>query len=198
MRIGVLALQGDFKNHLALLEVLGVDAIPVIRATELESVDGLIIPGGESTTIAKLAANFDLFEPIRAAIANGLPVLGTCAGLILLANSIVDGVEGQLTFGGLDVVVRRNAFGGQQESFETSLAFKGLDAEVKAPFIRAPLIESVGQGVSIDATLADGRTVAVSHGNLMGIAFHPEIVGETGVHAKFIELVRANLKSSIS
>lgn len=197
MRIGVLALQGDFREHIAVLQSLGVEVVPVIRSAELENLDGLVIPGGESTTISKLATNFGLYDPIRSAISNGLPVFGTCAGLILLANSIIDGVAGQRTFGGLDIVVRRNAFGGQQESFETSIMFKGVDTPVSAAFIRAPLIETVGPDVSVDGILPDGRIVAVSQGNLMGIAFHPEVVGESRVHEKFLDLVRSNQKSNV-
>ena len=189
MPIGVLALQGDFREHINLLLELGVECIPVIRKSELNGIDGLVIPGGESTTIGRLAVNFGLLEPIRSAIGDGLPVLGTCAGLIMLADRLLDGVADQQTFGGLDVSVRRNAFGGQQQSFETTLNFRGIDGDVRAAFIRAPIIESVGPQAQVDATLDDGRIVAVSQGNLMGIAFHPEMLGETRIHARFLELV---------
>ena len=189
MPIGVLALQGDFREHINLLLELGVECIPVIRTSELNGIDGLVIPGGESTTIGRLAVNFGLLEPIRSAIGDGLPVLGTCAGLIMLADRLLDGVADQQTFGGLDVSVRRNAFGGQQQSFETTLNFRGIDGDVRAAFIRAPIIESVGPQAQVDATLDDGRIVAVSQGNLMGIAFHPEMLGETRIHARFLELV---------
>lgn len=189
MPIGVLALQGDFREHINLLLELGVECIPVIRTSELNGIDGLVIPGGESTTIGRLAVNFGLLEPIRSAIGGGLPVLGTCAGLIMLADRLLDGVADQQTFGGLDVSVRRNAFGGQQQSFETTLNFRGIDGDVRAAFIRAPIIESVGPQAQVDATLDDGRIVAVSQGNLMGIAFHPEMLGETRIHARFLELV---------
>lgn len=189
MLIGVLALQGDFREHIDLLAEIGVACKPVIRPTELHEIDGLVIPGGESTTMGKLATNFGLMDPIRSAIANGLPAFGTCAGLIMLADRLVDGAPDQQTFGGLDVTVRRNAFGAQQESFETSLKFRGIDEAVSAAFIRAPIIESVGPMAQIDSTLDDGRIVAVSQQNLMGIAFHPEMLGEKRIHAKFLELV---------
>jgi 5'-phosphate synthase pdxT subunit len=150
----------------------------------------LVIPGGESTTIAKLARIFDLFEPIQDAIRAGLPVFGTCAGLILLSNQIVDGIEGQETFGGLDTVVRRNAFGHQTESFETALDFAGIVGnQVEAAFIRAPIIESVGKNVEVLSTLASGAIVAVRQGNILGISFHPEITGENRVHQYFVELM---------
>ena len=192
VRIGVLALQGDFREHIATLRAIGVEAIEVRRASELEQIDGLIIPGGESTAIQKLAQAFDVFEPIRAFIASGKPVLGTCAGLILLADKIEDGIEGQETFGGLPVVVRRNAFGNQLDSFETELAFKGITGAVHAAFIRGPIIESVSDSVEVLAQLHDGRIVAVRKGNVIGISFHPEVTGETRIHAAFAELAQAS------
>jgi 5'-phosphate synthase pdxT subunit len=188
--IGVLALQGDVREHVRTLEAVGADTIQVRTPKELASVSGLVIPGGESTTIAKLARIFDLFEPIQDAIRAGLPVFGTCAGLILLSNQIVDGIEGQETFGGLDTVVRRNAFGHQTESFETALDFAGIVGnQVEAAFIRAPIIESVGKNVEVLSTLASGAIVAVRQGNILGISFHPEITGENRVHQYFVELM---------
>ena len=186
--IGVLALQGDVREHVRTLEAVGADTIQVRTPKELASVSGLVIPGGESTTIAKLARIFELFEPIQDAIKAGLPVFGTCAGLILLSNQIVDGIEGQETFGGLDTVVRRNAFGHQTESFETALDFAGIVGnQVEAAFIRAPIIESVGKNVEVLSTLPSGAIVAVRQGNILGISFHPEITGENRVHQYFVE-----------
>lgn len=185
--IGVLALQGDVREHLAVLEDLGVASVQVKKPAELDGIAGLIIPGGESTTISKLARIFGMFEPIRQAIADGLPVFGTCAGLILLSNHIADGIEGQETFGGLDTLVRRNAFGHQTESFETTLDFAGIYPDVAAVFIRAPIIESVGEGVQVLSKLEDGRIVAVRQGNLLGISFHPEVSGDNRVHKYFVE-----------
>lgn len=154
---------------------------------ELQSVDGLILPGGESTTIAKLSRIFGLFDPIKDAIAAGLPTFGTCAGLILLADKILDGIEGQETFGGLDVVVRRNAFGHQTESFEIDLEFRGIEgAPLTAAFIRAPIIESLGNSAEALATLPDGRVVAVRQQNILGISFHPEVTDEPRVHELFV------------
>lgn len=154
---------------------------------ELQSVDGLILPGGESTTIAKLSRIFGVFDPIKDAIAAGLPTFGTCAGLILLADKILDGIEGQETFGGLDVVVRRNAFGHQTESFEIDLEFRGIEgAPLTAAFIRAPIIESLGNSAEALATLPDGRVVAVRQQNILGISFHPEVTDEPRVHELFV------------
>lgn len=183
--IGVLALQGDFREHLQALERIGVEGVPVRTAKELDSVRGLIIPGGESTTIGKLARIFDLFDPLKRAIAAGLPTFGTCAGLIMLADKITDGIVDQETFGGLDVVVRRNAFGNQLDSFEADLSFKGIDHPVKAAFIRAPVITSVGSA-DVRSVLDDGRIVAVSQNNLLGISFHPEVTGDDSVHELFV------------
>lgn len=186
--IGVLALQGDVREHLATVAEVGAIGVEVRTVQQLASVGGLIIPGGESTTIAKLARIFDLFEPIRAAINDGLPTFGTCAGLILLADRILDGIEGQETFGGLDVTVRRNAFGHQSESFETNLAFAGISGEpVAAAFIRAPIITEVGPNAEKLAELDDGRVVAVKQNHLLGISFHPEISGEPRVHEYFLK-----------
>ena len=183
--IGVLALQGDFREHLQVFSRLGVDAVTVRTPKELSGVSGLVIPGGESTTIGKLATMFELFSPIKNAIANGLPTFGTCGGLILLADQITGGIEGQETFGGLDVTVSRNAFGNQLDSFEADLKFKGIDHDVHAAFIRAPVITEV-RSSEIRAELPDGRVVAVSQGNILGISFHPEVTGEDGVHELFL------------
>jgi 5'-phosphate synthase pdxT subunit len=190
--IGVLALQGDFREHLAVFESLGVDAVSVRRPEDLERVSGLVIPGGESTVIDKLSRLFGLAEPLKAAVASGLPVYGTCAGLIMLADSVRDAIDGQQTIGGLDVVVRRNAFGSQLDSFETDLDVPALgDEPVHAVFIRAPVVESVGAAVTVLSALDDGRVVAVEQGNLLGTSFHPEITGETRFHRYFVDKVRA-------
>ena len=185
--VGVLSLQGDFREHLQAFDRLGILAVSVKRRSELDSVSGLVIPGGESTTIGKLARIFDLFEPIRESIANGLPVFGTCAGLIMLADRITDGIVGQETFGGLDVVVQRNAFGNQLDSFEVDLPFKGIEGHLHAAFIRAPLITEVGSDVDIVARLEDGRIVGVRQANRLGISFHPEVTGEDRVHRYFYD-----------
>ncbi len=155
-RIGVLALQGDVREHLRVLAGLGVGAVPVRRTSELEAVDGLVVPGGESTTMAKLARTFDLFEPIRQRIKEGMPAFGTCAGMIMLADRIEDGVPGQETFGGLDITVRRNAFGRQVDSFEGDLDVAGLDAPVHAIFIRAPWVE--GSATTSRSSLVSTRS----------------------------------------
>lgn len=183
--VGVLALQGDFREHLQALARLGVDATPVRTAAELTKVSGLVIPGGESTTIGKLARIFNVFEPIQRAIANGLPTFGTCAGLIMLADQITGGIEGQETFGGLDVTVQRNAFGNQLDSFEADIQVQGIAVPVHAAFIRAPIISEV-RTAKVLATLPDGRIVAVSQGNVLGISFHPEVTGEDSVHELFV------------
>ena len=190
MPVGVLALQGDFREHIIALESCGADAIEVRTLAELNRCHGLIIPGGESTVIQKLATNYDLFEPIKNKIKSGLPTFGTCAGLIMLAEKIVDGIQGQIGFGGLDVSVRRNAFGNQLDSFETDLSFKGITGEpVHAAFIRAPIVEEVGPGVEVLSSLDDGRVVAVRAQNVMGIAFHLEVTGELRVHQLFLKMV---------
>ena len=190
--VGVLGLQGDFREHLQAFDRLGIPAVSVKKAAELSDISGLVIPGGESTTIGKLARIFEVFEPIKLAISEGLPVFGTCAGLIMLADTITDGIAGQETFGGLDVVVQRNAFGNQLDSFEVDLPFAGIDGTVHAAFIRAPLITSVGSSARVVASLEDGRVVGVTQGNRMGISFHPEVTGEDRIHSFFYEaLVRA-------
>ena len=185
--VGVLSLQGDFREHLQVFERLGISAIPVKRRAELESVSGLVLPGGESTTIGKLARIFDLFNSIVDAIQGGLPVFGTCAGLIMLADEITDGIVGQETFGGLDVVVQRNAFGNQLDSFEVDLPFEGIPDHVHAAFIRAPLITQVGPAANVVASLEDGRVVGVVQGNRLGISFHPEVTGEDRIHRYFYD-----------
>ena len=188
--IGVLALQGDFREHIAVLGQLDVDGIPVKRADQLRDIDGLIIPGGESSVIDKLSRLFGLAEPLTSAIRAGLPVYGTCAGLIMLADTIADAIEGQQSLGGFDLVVRRNAFGSQVDSFETELEVPVLgEPPVRAVFIRAPVVESVGPGVQILASLGDGRVVAVEQDNLLGTSFHPEIAGETRFHEYFLAKV---------
>ena len=191
-RVGVLALQGDFREHAHVLAKLGADVSLVRRPEELAAVDGLVIPGGESTVMDKLARTFGLQAPLKAAIAEGLPVYGTCAGLIMLADTVRDAITGQETLGGLDVVVRRNAFGSQNQSFETDLDIPALGEEpVHAVFIRGPVVESVGDAASPLASLADGRVVAVEQGNLLGTSFHPEITGEYRFHEYFLGKVRA-------
>ncbi len=191
-RVGVLALQGDFREHLAVLTSLGAVAVPVRRPDELAGVSGLVIPGGESTVMDKLSRTFGMAEPLRAAVDAGLPVYGTCAGLIMLADRVVDGSAGQRTLGGLDVAVRRNAFGGQNESFETDLLVPVVgDEPVHAVFIRAPVVTEVGPLATAVGVLDDGRVVAVEQGNLLGTSFHPEVTGELRFHARFLEKARA-------
>ncbi|WP_248150169.1 pyridoxal 5'-phosphate synthase glutaminase subunit PdxT [Microbacterium aoyamense] len=191
-RVGVLALQGDVREHARVLSGLGAEAVLVRRPSELAEVDGLVLPGGESSVIDKLSRAFGMQQPIRDAIAGGLPVYGTCAGLILLADRITDGIAGQQTFGGLDVTVRRNAFGSQVDSFETDLDVPALGAPpVHAVFIRAPLVEASGPDVETLASLDDGRIVAVRQGNLIGTAFHPEVTGEHRFHELFLRVVES-------
>jgi 5'-phosphate synthase pdxT subunit len=188
--VGVLALQGDFREHIAVLRGLGADAVPVRRPAELASVGGLVIPGGESSVMDKLSRTFGLAEPLKDAIAGGLPVYGTCAGLIMLADRVLDGIRDQQSLGGLDVSVRRNAFGSQLDSFETDLDIPAIGGEpMHAVFIRAPIVESVGERTTPLATLPDGRVVAVEQGNLLGTSFHPEITGDTRFHAYFLSKV---------
>ena len=199
--IGVLALQGDFREHADALSRIGVSHLKVRTVAELESVGGLIIPGGESTVMQKLSVAYGLFDPIRSKIATGLPVFGTCAGLIMLADDITDGIVGQETFGGLDVTVQRNAFGNQLDSFEVDLDFAGITngspetPPVHAAFIRAPLITRVGPGVEVVARIPEdplhphGGVVGVRQGNLLGISFHPEVTGEVRIHRLFAGIV---------
>ena len=192
MTVGVLALQGDFREHIAVLRALGANAVPVKRAQELAELDGLVIPGGESSVIDKLTRLFGLAEPLKAAIASGLPAYGTCAGLIMLSDVVLDAIDGQHSLGGLDIAIRRNAFGSQTESFEVDVDVPALgDPPVHAVFIRAPVVERVGKDVTVLCSLDDGRVVAVEQGNLLGTSFHPEITGETRFHEYFLEKVRS-------
>jgi 5'-phosphate synthase pdxT subunit len=194
LTIGVLALQGDVREHLHVLSVTGVQAVPVRRPDELAGIDGLVLPGGESTTIVKLARTFDLLEPLRTRISDGLPVFGSCAGMILLADRLVGGPEGQETFGGIDVTVRRNAFGRQVDSFEADLTVDGLEGgPLHAVFIRAPWVESVGPAATPLATVtagpAAGKVVVVRQGQLLATSFHPELTGDGRMHAYFCDMV---------
>jgi len=191
--VGVFALQGDVREHLRMLDGVGVRAVGVRRPSELDACDALVLPGGESTTMAKLARTFDLFEPIRKRLAGGMPTLGTCAGMILLADRIEDGAPGQETFGGLDATVRRNAFGRQVDSFEGDIAFEGLAEPVHAVFIRAPWVEQVGDDVEVLARVAGGeaagRIVAVRQRHLLATSFHPEWGGDDRVHRLLVDLI---------
>ena len=185
--VGVLALQGDVREHLAVLDRCGLDAIPVRLAGELERVDGLVLPGGESTTMSRLLRVFGLEAPLRRRLDDGMPTLSTCAGLILLARAILDGRTDQLALGVLDIEVRRNGYGRQVESFEVDLDVPAAGTEpVRAVFIRAPMIESSGPGVETLAEL-DGHAVAVASGSHLGLAFHPEISGDPRLHRLFLE-----------
>ncbi|MBU3642503.1 MAG: pyridoxal 5'-phosphate synthase glutaminase subunit PdxT [Candidatus Nanopelagicaceae bacterium] len=185
MRVGVLALQGDFREHIAALSAIGVEAIAVKTAEEINSVDALVLPGGESTTIAKLARIFEVFDLIKQKIKDGLPVYGSCAGLILLSNKILDGIEGQETFGGLNVIARRNAFGRQVDSFEGEIDFKGV-GKLNSVFIRAPWVEEVGTEVEVLAS-SHGHPVAVRQGKILATSFHPELTDNHAVHRYFVE-----------
>ena len=198
--VGVLALQGDVREHLVALQMAGATPVEVRRPRELEGLDGLVLPGGESTTIGRLLTLFDLFQPLQDAIRAGLPVFGSCAGMILLADEVLDGKPGQPLLGGLDVVVRRNAFGRQVDSFEDQLAVSGIEGDVHAVFIRAPWVESVGPAAEVLAVIppgfdaseaggAGGKVVAVRQGSLLATAFHPELSGDPRVHALFVQMV---------
>lgn len=190
--VGVFALQGDVREHVTVLRQLGADVREVRTPADLETVAGLVIPGGESSVMDKLSRLFGLQAPLRERIRSGMPVYGTCAGLIMLADTVADGIRGQESLGGLDVVVRRNAFGSQLDSFETDLEIPALgDSPVHAVFIRAPIVESVGPAVDVLAALPDGRIVAVEQGPLIGTAFHPEVAGESRFHQRFLEHVAA-------
>jgi pyridoxal 5'-phosphate synthase pdxT subunit len=190
MSIGVLALQGDVREHLAALAAAGAEARPVRRAEELAEVHGLVIPGGESTTMSKLAVIFGMLEPLRERVRAGMPVYGTCAGMIMVADKILDGRDDQETFGGIDMTVRRNAFGRQNESFEAAIDIAGIEGgPVEGVFIRAPWVESVGAGVEVLATYGD-HAVAVRQGNVLATSFHPELTGDHRVHALFVEMTR--------
>jgi 5'-phosphate synthase pdxT subunit len=190
-RVGVLALQGDFREHLKVLSDLGAEAVSVRRPEELDSVAGLIIPGGESSVMDKLTRLFAMAEPLKKAIQAGLPVYGTCAGLIMLADEVLDSIDGQQSLGGLDVSVRRNAFGSQLDSFETDLTVPVIgEAPLHAVFIRAPIVERVGNSVRVLAVLDDGRIVAVEQGNLLGTSFHPEVTNDPRFHEYFLTKIR--------
>ena len=192
--IGVLALQGDVREHVHALEACGAFAQRVRRPDELTHLDGLVIPGGESTTIAKLAVAFGLMEPLREQIAGGLPTYGSCAGMILLADRILDAPADQPTIGGLDATVRRNAFGRQVDSFEADLSLDGVPGPVHAVFIRAPWVESVGPAAAVLGTVASGpaagRIVAVRQRHLLATSFHPELTGDRRVHEYFCDMVK--------
>ncbi|CAN5423390.1 pyridoxal 5'-phosphate synthase glutaminase subunit PdxT [soil metagenome] len=192
-KIGVFALQGDVREHLRMLTDLGVDAFSVRRPEELAACDALVLPGGESTTMYKLARIFELFESLQERIRSGMPTFGTCAGMIMLADRIEGGIVGQETLGGLDITVRRNAFGRQVDSFEGDITFAPLETPVHAVFIRAPWVESVGDGVEILATVTDpgggARIVGVQQGALMATSFHPEVGGDDRIHRYFVDLV---------
>ena len=184
LTVGVLALQGDFREHIAAAQACGHSAIEVRRESEINSVDALILPGGESTTICKLSRSFDLFDPIVSRITSGLPVYGSCAGMILLADRILDGAPGQETFGGIDMTVRRNAFGRQVDSFEGDLTFNSKDFH--AVFIRAPWVEEVGEGVEVLSKVGE-HPVAVRQGSLLATSFHPELTSDFAVHRYFFD-----------
>ena len=189
-RIGVLALQGDFREHIASLTALGADVVPLRRPEELDALHGVVIPGGESGVMDKLSRAFGLAEPLADAIRGGMPTYGTCAGMIMLSSRIRDGVEGQRTLDVLDTTVRRNAFGVQNDSFEVDIPMPDLgDEPVHAVFIRAPVVEDHGSGVHVLGELADGRAVAVQQGNVLASAFHPEVSGEDRFHRRFLQLV---------
>jgi pyridoxal 5'-phosphate synthase pdxT subunit len=203
--IGVLALQGDVPEHLRALEDVGARAVPVRRPEELHQLDGLVIPGGESTTLWRLSVAFDMLEPLRKLIASGLPAFGSCAGMIMLADRLADGVAGQLTYGGIDMTVRRNAFGRQVDSFESDITLSNLAAapragldgsdatSLRAVFIRAPWVEQNGENVAVLGTeQRTGRIVAVRQGQLLATAFHPELTPDRRIHELFVDIVKDN------
>jgi 5'-phosphate synthase pdxT subunit len=195
--IGVLALQGDVPEHLRALEDVGARAVPVRRPEELHQLDGLVIPGGESTTLWRLSVAFDMLEPLRKLIASGLPAFGSCAGMIMLADRLADGVAGQLTYGGIDMTVRRNAFGRQVDSFESGITLSGLGGSdvtsLRAVFIRAPWVEQTGENVAVLGTeQRTGRIVAVRQGQLLATAFHPELTPDRRIHELFVDIVKDN------
>jgi 5'-phosphate synthase pdxT subunit len=195
--IGVLALQGDVPEHLRALEDAGARAVPVRRPEELHQLDGLVIPGGESTTLWRLSVAFDMLDPLRKLIASGLPAFGSCAGMIMLADRLADGVAGQLTYGGIDMTVRRNAFGRQVDSFESDITLSGLGGNdatpLRAVFIRAPWVEDNGENVAVLGTdQGTGRIVAVRQGQLLATAFHPELTPDRRIHELFVDIVKDN------
>ncbi|MBM7278768.1 pyridoxal 5'-phosphate synthase glutaminase subunit PdxT [Gordonia westfalica] len=198
-RIGVLALQGDVREHVHALEASGADALPIRRQSELDEIDGIVIPGGESTTMSKLLGIFDLFDPLVERLSDGLPAYGSCAGMIMLASTILDTRPDARHLDALDITVRRNAFGRQVESFETDLDFAGITDRagaqpMRAVFIRAPWVESVSPDVEVLARVpegpAEGRIVAVRQGTVLATSFHPEVTGDRRVHEYFVEMVR--------
>ncbi|MGW0043409.1 pyridoxal 5'-phosphate synthase glutaminase subunit PdxT [Rhodococcus sp. NPDC003348] len=193
--VGVLALQGDVREHLAALRASGADAITVRRREELDAVDALVIPGGESTTMSRLLVVFDLLEPLRERLRAGMPAYGSCAGMILLASEVLDTRPDAHCLSGLDITVRRNAFGRQVDSFEEDLDVTGVEGErMRAVFIRAPWVERVGEGVEVLATVpegpAAGRVVAVRQGAVLATSFHPEVTGDRRIHELFVGMVR--------
>jgi pyridoxal 5'-phosphate synthase pdxT subunit len=201
--IGVLALQGDVPEHLRALEAVGARPVPVRRPEELHQIDGLVVPGGESTTLWRLSVAFDMLEPLRKLVASGLPAFGSCAGMIMLADRLADGVAGQQTYGGIDMTVRRNAFGRQVDSFERDITLTGLgdtglgdgagSGSLRAVFIRAPWVERTGPDVSILGTdQGTGRIVAVRQGPLLATAFHPELTPDRRIHQLFVDIVKDN------
>jgi len=202
--IGVLALQGDVPEHLRALADAGARPVPVRRPEEVHQLDGLVIPGGESTTLWRLSVAFDMLEPLRKLIASGLPAFGSCAGMIMLADRLADGVDGQQTFGGIDMTVRRNAFGRQVDSFESDVTLRTLAAApwaglggygrpMRAVFIRAPWVEQNGENVAVLGTEErTGRIVAVRQGPLLATAFHPELTPDRRIHELFVEIVKDN------
>jgi 5'-phosphate synthase pdxT subunit len=191
VRVGVFALQGDVREHLRTLSSINVEAIEVRKAADLASVDGLILPGGESTTISKLIDIFSLRKALTDFISSGKPVFGTCAGMIMLANEVLDAASGQRSLGAMDIFVRRNAFGSQLDSFESEIEFDGKPAKVA--FIRAPIVERVGKGVEVLSTLQNGAVVAVRSGNVLATAFHPELTGDNSVHEYFVAMISKSL-----
>jgi 5'-phosphate synthase pdxT subunit len=195
--VGVLALQGDTREHLAALREAGAEVCTVRRRSELDGVDALVIPGGESTTMSHLLRAFELLEPLRQRLADGMPAYGSCAGMIMLADRIADARPDQQTLGRIDITVRRNAFGRQVDSFEEDIHFRGLEGTLRAIFIRAPWVEETGDGVEVLARVeegpAAGRIVAVRQGHLLATSFHPEVSGDHRVHRLFVELVSSRV-----
>ena len=186
MRIGVLALQGDVREHIETLTKLGCETVEVRKNLDLKNLSGLILPGGESTTISKLMEIFSLREPVLEFVQSGKAIFGTCAGMITLANEVLDSASGQQSLGLMDISVRRNAFGSQLDSFEEVIDFDGTNLNVA--FIRAPIVERVGEAVQVLSNLSDGRVVAVRQNNMLATSFHPEITGETFVHEYFLKM----------
>ena len=194
--IGILALQGDVREHRTMLESLGAEVREIRQPSDLDGIEGLVLPGGESSVIDKLSRIFELRTPLQDLIRKGLPVLATCAGMIMLAKELEDGIAGQQTLGSLDITVRRNAFGAQRESFDTTLEVKGVAGALDVSFIRAPEVTRVGTGVEILASLPGGQVVAVSAGDIVALAFHPEVTGETRLHQRFLDTVRRTKEAS--